>query len=122
MDILDSQLGSNIVDDIFIEICKYLKFKQLLELQLLSKYNGKIIRKTKWIHNGAILNNTSAIQKKIIYLVTNFNFMCYDLTFYKQRVPKACIKILTDAGVIALKLRFTCLLLQQMDYSSIICY
>ena len=68
MNILDSQLESNTIDDIFIEICEPLGFEQLLELQLLSKYNGKIIRKTKWSHTNVGLYNTDNGDSKVIRL------------------------------------------------------
>nr|QBK89812.1 MAG: hypothetical protein LCPAC101_00950 [Pithovirus LCPAC101] len=86
MDIADSQLDSNIVDDMFIEVCKNLDFDNLLNLQLLSKYNKYLIRKTKWSHTDVKLKNNTDINDKVIYLATNFNFMkynlngCYDIT------------------------------------------
>lgn len=75
MDIVESQLDSNIVDDIFIEVCKYLDFDELLIIQLLSKYNQQLIRKIRWDHTVVKLNNTIDIDDKVIYLATNFNFM-----------------------------------------------
>ena len=48
-------------------------------MQLLSKYNQKLIRKTKWYNTEVKLTNTSDIDDKIIYLSTNFNFMSYNL-------------------------------------------
>ena len=90
MNILDSQLESNIVDDILIEICTYLDFEQLLELQLLSKYNKEIIRKTRWDHAEVNIKNNGDIDERVIYIVNNFNFGLYDLS--------GCTKI-TDKSV-----------------------
>ena len=40
-----------LIDDLFIEICGYIdNVKELLKLELLSKYHCKIIRNVKWIH------------------------------------------------------------------------
>ena len=83
-------LQSDVIDDIFIEICKYLEFEQLLELQLLSKYNGKLIRKTRWDHTDVRLRDTKDIDDKVIHLATNFNFGIYDLT--------ECVRV-TDKSV-----------------------
>nr|QBK89955.1 MAG: leucine-rich repeat protein [Pithovirus LCPAC101] len=80
MDIMNSQVGPSIVDDIFIEICKNLDYKHLLKLQLLSKNNNKIIRRTKWSHTYVKLINTNDINDKVVYLAANYNFMCYDFT------------------------------------------
>ena len=47
MNIVELQIDFIIVDDIFIVVCKYLDFKKLMKLQLLSKYNQLLIQKTK---------------------------------------------------------------------------
>ncbi len=73
-------LQSDIIDDIFIEICRHTDLEQLLGLQLLSKYNKKLIRKTRWVDICINLYDTINIDDIIIYLATNFNFACYDLS------------------------------------------
>ncbi len=95
MDILESQLDSNIVDDMFIEVCKNLDFDNLLNLQLLSKYNKHLIRKTKWFHVDVKLNNTSNINDKVNYLATNFNFMKYIL-FLCDNITDESVKMLCN--------------------------
>ena len=80
MNIVELQIDFIIVDDMFIVVCKYLDFKELMKLQLLSKYNQLLIQKTKQFHTEVKLNNTKDIDDKVIHLATNFNFMCYDLS------------------------------------------
>nr|QBK89945.1 MAG: leucine-rich repeat protein [Pithovirus LCPAC101] len=103
MDILESQLDSNIIDDMFIEVCKNLDFDNLLNLQLLSKYNKHLIRKTKWSHTNVKLKNTWNINNKVKYLATNFNFMKY--TFYRcDNITDESVKMLGNVHSLCLKL------------------
>ena len=101
MEIVDSQVESTIVDDIFIEVCKYFDLKELLRLQLLSKYKSELIRKTRWNHTDVKLYNTDGIDDKIIYLATNFNFMRYNLS-YCYRITDEAVKMLGNCHTLYL--------------------
>ena len=63
------------INDVFIEICKNLEYKDLLKVQLLSKNYKNIIRNTRWMHTEVKLKNINDIHdinEKIKYLAHNF--------------------------------------------------
>ncbi len=85
----------NIPEDIFVEVCRHLKFWDILELQLLSKNTRWLIQKSKWTHTSIILHNMLDINEKITYLVSNFNFACYDLSQCNMLTNKSIIFLCT---------------------------
>ncbi len=84
---------TNIVDDMFIEICKELYFSTILNLQLLSTHHKSLIRRTYWRHCLAVLKNTTYINEKVIYFHNNYHFMKYYLSGCKN-ITDESIKLL----------------------------
>jgi HD superfamily phosphohydrolase YqeK len=58
------------INDIFIEICKNIfDLKQLIKIELISKYHMCLVRKTNWYHFSVYLN-----EKQIEHVLSIYNF------------------------------------------------
>jgi hypothetical protein len=64
------------INDTFIEICKNIfNLKQLIKMELISKYHMCVVRKTNWYHFSVYLN-----EKQIEHVLSIYNFRNLDLS------------------------------------------
>ena len=57
-------------DDLFIEICLYLRINSIVKLELISKYHMLLIRKTSWIHGSPFITNMTIFD----HIVKHYKF------------------------------------------------